>query len=102
MAYATAMQAPHPPLREYYTQEAERRGWVRQIFDRTAGDYDRIERVMALGSGSWYRRKALRRAAFGWGCGYWISGWGPALRPSRRLSWLVYLATSPASIPARE
>jgi demethylmenaquinone methyltransferase/2-methoxy-6-polyprenyl-1,4-benzoquinol methylase len=56
------MQAPHPPLREYYTLEAERRGWVRQIFDRTAGDYDRIERVMALGSGSWYRRKALRRA----------------------------------------
>jgi demethylmenaquinone methyltransferase/2-methoxy-6-polyprenyl-1,4-benzoquinol methylase len=56
------MQAPHPPLREYYTLEAERRGWVRQIFDRTAGDYDRIERVMALGSGSWYRRRALRRA----------------------------------------
>jgi demethylmenaquinone methyltransferase / 2-methoxy-6-polyprenyl-1,4-benzoquinol methylase len=56
------MQAPHPPLRDYYTQEAERGGWVRQLFDRTAGDYDRIERVMALGSGSWYRRKALRRA----------------------------------------
>jgi demethylmenaquinone methyltransferase / 2-methoxy-6-polyprenyl-1,4-benzoquinol methylase len=55
------MQAPHPPLREYYTQEAERRAWVRQMFDRTAGDYDRIERVMALGSGSWYRRGALRR-----------------------------------------
>jgi demethylmenaquinone methyltransferase/2-methoxy-6-polyprenyl-1,4-benzoquinol methylase len=56
------MQAPHPPLRDYYTQEAERGGWVRQLFDRTAGDYDRIERVMALGSGSWYRRRALRRA----------------------------------------
>jgi demethylmenaquinone methyltransferase/2-methoxy-6-polyprenyl-1,4-benzoquinol methylase len=56
------MQAPHPPLRDYYTQEAERGGWVRQLFDRTAGDYDRIERVMALGSGSWYRRQALRRA----------------------------------------
>jgi demethylmenaquinone methyltransferase/2-methoxy-6-polyprenyl-1,4-benzoquinol methylase len=56
------MQAPHPPLREYYTQEAERGSWVQQIFDRTAGDYDRIERVMALGSGSWYRRRALRRA----------------------------------------
>jgi demethylmenaquinone methyltransferase/2-methoxy-6-polyprenyl-1,4-benzoquinol methylase len=56
------MQAPHPPLRDYYTHEAERGGWVRQLFDRTAGDYDRIERVMALGSGSWYRRRALRRA----------------------------------------
>jgi demethylmenaquinone methyltransferase / 2-methoxy-6-polyprenyl-1,4-benzoquinol methylase len=56
------MQAPHPPLRDYYAHEAERGGWVRQLFDRTAGDYDRIERVMALGSGSWYRRRALRRA----------------------------------------
>jgi demethylmenaquinone methyltransferase/2-methoxy-6-polyprenyl-1,4-benzoquinol methylase len=56
------MRAPHPPLRNYYTHEAERSGWVRRIFDRTAGDYDRIERVMALGSGSWYRRRALRRA----------------------------------------
>jgi demethylmenaquinone methyltransferase / 2-methoxy-6-polyprenyl-1,4-benzoquinol methylase len=56
------MQAPHPPLRDYYTHEAERGGWVTQLFDRTAGDYDRIERVMALGSGSSYRRKALCRA----------------------------------------
>jgi demethylmenaquinone methyltransferase/2-methoxy-6-polyprenyl-1,4-benzoquinol methylase len=56
------MQAPHPPLRDYYSLEADRGGWVRKIFDRTAGDYDRIERVMALGSGSWYRRNALRRA----------------------------------------
>jgi demethylmenaquinone methyltransferase / 2-methoxy-6-polyprenyl-1,4-benzoquinol methylase len=56
------MQAPHPPLRDYYLHEAERGSWVRQLFDRTAGDYDRIERVMALGSGSWYRRRALTRA----------------------------------------
>ena len=56
------MQVPHPPLREYYAQEAQRRAWVRQLFDRTAGDYDRIERVMALGTGSHYRRMALRRA----------------------------------------
>jgi demethylmenaquinone methyltransferase/2-methoxy-6-polyprenyl-1,4-benzoquinol methylase len=56
------MQAPHPPLRDYYAHEAERSLWVRQLFDRTAGDYDRIERVMALGSGSLYRRKALVRA----------------------------------------
>jgi demethylmenaquinone methyltransferase / 2-methoxy-6-polyprenyl-1,4-benzoquinol methylase len=27
-----------------------------------AGDYDRIESFMALGSGSWYRRRALSRA----------------------------------------
>src|SRR5271169_410132 len=56
------MQAPHPPLRDYYAHEAERSRWVKQLFDRTAGDYDRIERVMALGSGSLYRRRALGRA----------------------------------------
>jgi demethylmenaquinone methyltransferase / 2-methoxy-6-polyprenyl-1,4-benzoquinol methylase len=56
------MQAPHPPLREYYALESDRVGWVKQIFDRTAGDYDRIERVMAWGTGSWYRRRALLRA----------------------------------------
>jgi demethylmenaquinone methyltransferase/2-methoxy-6-polyprenyl-1,4-benzoquinol methylase len=56
------MQAPHPPLHDYYAREADRSPWVRQLFDRTAGDYDRIERVMALGSGSLYRRRALGRA----------------------------------------
>lgn len=56
------MNAPHPPLTEYYAQEADRAGWVRQLFDRTAVDYDRVERAMALGSGSWYRRRALARA----------------------------------------
>jgi demethylmenaquinone methyltransferase/2-methoxy-6-polyprenyl-1,4-benzoquinol methylase len=40
---------------------------VRQLFDRTAVDYDRIERFMALGSGSWYRRRALCRAGLGTG-----------------------------------
>jgi demethylmenaquinone methyltransferase/2-methoxy-6-polyprenyl-1,4-benzoquinol methylase len=56
------MQAPHPPLPRYYATEVDRSGWVRSIFDRTAGDYDRVERIVGLGTGSWYRRKALRRA----------------------------------------
>lgn len=56
------MQAPHPPLKDYYAQEADRDAWLRQLFDQTAADYDRVERVMALGSGSWYRRRALARA----------------------------------------
>ena len=56
------MPAPHPPLRSYYESEADRGRWVRGIFDRTAGDYDRVERVVGLGTGSWYRRQALRRA----------------------------------------
>jgi demethylmenaquinone methyltransferase/2-methoxy-6-polyprenyl-1,4-benzoquinol methylase len=56
------MQAPHPPLKDYYAHEADKDGWLRRLFDQTAGDYDRVERTMALGSGSWYRRRALQRA----------------------------------------
>ena len=52
--------APHPPLKGYYECEADRRAWVLGLFNRTAGDYDRVERVMALGTGSWYRRRALQ------------------------------------------
>ena len=56
------MQPPHPPLRSYYPSEGERSAWVRGIFDRTASDYDRLESVLGLGSGRWYRRRALREA----------------------------------------
>jgi demethylmenaquinone methyltransferase/2-methoxy-6-polyprenyl-1,4-benzoquinol methylase len=55
--------APHPTLPRYYDAgESAKRSFVRKIFNQTAGDYDRVERLMALGSGSWYRRQALRRA----------------------------------------
>lgn len=53
---------PHPPLTAYYRDGADRRRFLTRIFDQTAGDYDRIERVLALGSGPWYRRMALQRA----------------------------------------
>src|SRR5579863_1504138 len=56
------MQAPHPPLKDYYAHGADKDDWLRRLFDQTAGDYDRIERAMAFGSGSWYRRRALARA----------------------------------------
>jgi demethylmenaquinone methyltransferase / 2-methoxy-6-polyprenyl-1,4-benzoquinol methylase len=56
------MRTPHRPLTAYYQKEADRPGYVRHLFDRTAADYDRVERAMALGSGSWYRRRALQRA----------------------------------------
>jgi demethylmenaquinone methyltransferase/2-methoxy-6-polyprenyl-1,4-benzoquinol methylase len=51
----------HPALGTYYGAKG-RRSFVRRIFDDTARDYDRVERMMALGSGSWYRRQALLRA----------------------------------------
>src|SRR5438094_6257821 len=61
----SASIAPHPALPRYYADDAAgagKRSFLRRIFDQTAGDYDRVERLMALGSGSWYRRQALRRA----------------------------------------
>ncbi len=53
---------PHTPLPAYYRDEAEHARYLRRIFDSTAADYDRIESVLALGSGPWYRRTALQRA----------------------------------------
>lgn len=61
------IHAPHPPLGEYYEGEQGRRKFVRQVFDETAGDYDRIERMMAFGTGPWYRRRALVRSGLGAG-----------------------------------
>ena len=56
------VRAPHKPLTDYYADEQQRQGFVREIFDRTAPDYDRIESLLAFGSGPWYRRQALLRA----------------------------------------
>ncbi|MDM0012373.1 class I SAM-dependent methyltransferase [Variovorax sp. J22P168] len=57
-----AILPPHAPLADYYGDEEEHQRYLRRIFDDTAPDYDRIERVLALGSGPWYRRSALQRA----------------------------------------
>ena len=58
---------PHAPLHDYYGDEADHQRFLRRIFDDTAPDYDRIERVLAMGSGPWYRRSALQRAGLGEG-----------------------------------
>ncbi len=55
---------PHPPLLKYYGEETEQRGFVVDLFDRTAHNYDWINRAMSLGGGLRYRRAALRRAGF--------------------------------------
>lgn len=62
LAAEDVVHAPHPPLTDYYASEAERRGWVGRIFNKTAADYDRMESILGLGKGSWYRRQALLRA----------------------------------------
>ena len=54
--------APHVPLTEYYESEQHRQAYLREIFDNTAPDYDRIEAMLAWGTGPRYRREALARA----------------------------------------
>ncbi len=55
---------PHGPLGAYYRDgDAQaRQRFIRRTFDDTAPDYDRLEKILGLGSGSWYRRQALLRA----------------------------------------
>jgi demethylmenaquinone methyltransferase/2-methoxy-6-polyprenyl-1,4-benzoquinol methylase len=62
MDTSTPPLKPHSPLPEYYANDAERDAFIARMFDSTASDYDRIERVLAFGSGPWYRRQALLRA----------------------------------------
>lgn len=54
--------APHRDLHRYYSGAEQKSLFLRGMFDRTAADYERVERVMSLGTGSRYRREALLRA----------------------------------------
>lgn len=54
--------APHPPLLDYHPAAQDRDGFVRNLFNGSAGSYDRINAAFSLGSGAWYRRRALLRA----------------------------------------
>ncbi|HWZ61768.1 MAG TPA: class I SAM-dependent methyltransferase [Steroidobacteraceae bacterium] len=73
------MQSPHPPLESYYRSERDRSGWVRGAFDRSAGDYDRLERILGFGTGSWYRRRALRQSGLAAGMSVVDVGTGTGL-----------------------
>lgn len=53
---------PHPVLPRYYEAEDHRQSFVERLFDDSAAHYDRLERLMSLGAGRWYRRQALKRA----------------------------------------
>jgi demethylmenaquinone methyltransferase/2-methoxy-6-polyprenyl-1,4-benzoquinol methylase len=49
-------------MTDYYQTEDDRQAYLRKIFDDTAADYDRIESMLAWGTGPRYRREALLRA----------------------------------------
>lgn len=54
--------AAHPTLRSYYDADEDRQQFVNDLFDRSSSHYDRLDKVLSLGSGSWYRAEVLRRA----------------------------------------
>jgi demethylmenaquinone methyltransferase/2-methoxy-6-polyprenyl-1,4-benzoquinol methylase len=58
----SATRAPIGVLRRYWTDESGRRRFLNNLFDGTARDYDFVERLLAFGTGSRYRRDALKRA----------------------------------------
>ncbi len=55
---------PHSALNAYYADgdNEARQAFLRRTFDDTAVDYNRLEKLLGLGTGSWYRRGALQRA----------------------------------------
>jgi len=53
---------PHQPLLSYYDAQHDRFDFVRNLFNRTAGSYDGINRFMSFGCGAWYRRRTLVQA----------------------------------------
>jgi len=59
---AAPSRPPIGPIPHYWADEASRTRFVRDLFDRSAPEYDRIEGLLAFGTGRWYRRDALRRA----------------------------------------
>ncbi len=50
---------PHPDLERYYAHKSERFGFVNTMFDEGAPYYEWICRVMSLGTGEEYRKRAL-------------------------------------------
>lgn len=53
---------PHTLLDREHPTELDRRSYLREVFDSTAAEYDKVEGLLSFGSGRWYRRQALGRA----------------------------------------
>ncbi|MEP7008834.1 MAG: class I SAM-dependent methyltransferase [Acidobacteriota bacterium] len=62
MQETSSAQTPHEVLPAYYGSSAERRPFVRRLFDDGAPYYEKINRWMSFGTGVFYRKDALRRA----------------------------------------
>ena len=71
--------APHPPLHRYYREGEARQGFLNDLFNRTAYQYRNIDKATGLGSGLWYRRRALKQAGLRSGMDVLDVACGPGL-----------------------
>ena len=78
-ASSAPVHVPHQPLGEYYQGEAERAAFLHEIFNTTAPDYDRVEAMLAFGTGPAYRHRALQRAGLAEGMQVLDVGFGTGL-----------------------
>jgi demethylmenaquinone methyltransferase/2-methoxy-6-polyprenyl-1,4-benzoquinol methylase len=76
---STPVHVPHQPLGEYYQDEAQRAAFLHEIFNTTAPDYDRVEAMLAFGTGPAYRHRALQRAGLSEGMQVLDVGFGTGL-----------------------
>jgi demethylmenaquinone methyltransferase/2-methoxy-6-polyprenyl-1,4-benzoquinol methylase len=53
---------PHPTLGRYYADQTGQREFLDTMFEATAPHYGRLDGLVSLGSGPYYRRYALQRA----------------------------------------
>lgn len=70
---------PHSPLPGYYADAPARAQFLRETFDSTAPDYNRLEKLLGFGTGSWYRHGALQRAGLAPGADVLDVGMGTGL-----------------------
>lgn len=79
---------PHPSLGHYYTRDSDRFGFVNKMFDEGAPYYEWICRVMSLGTGEQYRKRALEGAGLASGMRILdvATGTGLVLRSAAELS----------------
>jgi demethylmenaquinone methyltransferase/2-methoxy-6-polyprenyl-1,4-benzoquinol methylase len=94
------VRAPHSILPAYYATSEARRGFIARAFDAAAADYDRVDRLLAFGSGAWYRRQALLRAGLAPGMRMLDVAVGTGL-VAKEAARIVAAAASSASIRAR-
>lgn len=54
--------SPHRPLDGFYSEPAARQGFVNELFDEAAPDYDWVSGMMSFWSDQFYRKDCLRKA----------------------------------------